>query len=290
MQFSAAEILALVGGYLWPFARIGAAIMVAPVFNARLVPKRMRLALALALTLVIVPASPRRPRSAPFSAPGLLLVAQEILIGLAMGFALQIVFDALVIAGQTIAMSMGLGFAFMLDSQRGVSVPVLSQMFLMLATLTFLALDGHLALIETLASSFTSLPVGSGLERDGVWQLVGFGRQVFAGALHVALPAAIALIVVNLAFGVMSRAAPTLNLFAVGFPVTLALGFVILLWTLPNVQSELRRACCPRPSRSCTRWSGEPWPSRTRRNAPNAQRRSAARKRGARVRSRARAS
>ena len=238
VQISTAQILALVGSYLWPFARIAAAIMVAPVFNAHVVPKRVRLVLAVALTLVIAPATSPAAAPEPFSGPGLLLVAQEMLIGLAMGFVLQMIFDALVIAGQTIAMSMGLGFAFLLDSQRGVSVPVLSQMFVMLATLTFLALDGHLALIDAMASSFSTLPVGSGLGRNGAWALVGFGTTLFAGALQVALPAAIALIVVNLAFGVMSRAAPTLNLFAVGFPVTMALGFVILLWTLPNVQAS----------------------------------------------------
>jgi flagellar biosynthetic protein FliR len=238
VQITTAEILGFVGAWFWPFARVAAAIMVAPVFNARVVPKRARLALAVALTLVVAPAMPAAAAPAPFSAPGLLLIAQEMLIGLAMGFALQLTFDALVIAGQTVAMSMGLGFAFLLDPQRGVSVPVLSQVFVMLATLTFLALDGHLALIETLVSSFTSFPVGSSIGRDGAWQLVGFAGTVFAGALQVALPAAVALIVVNLAFGVMSRAAPTLNLFAVGFPVTMALGFVILLWTLPNVQTS----------------------------------------------------
>lgn len=239
MQISTAEILALVGAYVWTFARIAAAIMVAPVFNAQLVPKRVRLALALLLTGIIAPAT-SHPNVAPFSAAGLLLVGQEVLIGLAMGFALQMVFDALVIAGQTISMGMGLGFAFMIDSQRGVSVPVLSQMFIMLATLTFLALNGHLVLIETLASSFTTFPVGSALGREDVWQLVAFTSQIFAGALQVAMPAAIALVVVNLAFGVMSRAAPTLNLFAVGFPATMVLGFVILLWTLPNVQASFQ--------------------------------------------------
>jgi flagellar biosynthesis protein FliR len=239
VQISTAEIFALIGAYVWTFARIAAAIMVAPVFNAQLVPKRVRLALALLLTAIIAPAT-THPGVTPFSGAGLLLVGQEVLIGLAMGFALQMVFDALVIAGQTVAMSMGLGFAFMIDSQRGVSVPVLSQMFIMLATLTFLALNGHLVLIETLASSFTTFPVGTGLGREHVWQLVGFTSQVFAGALQVALPAAIALIVVNLAFGVMSRAAPTLNLFAVGFPATMVLGFVILLWTLPNVQANFQ--------------------------------------------------
>jgi flagellar biosynthesis protein FliR len=235
---STAQIVALVGAWMWPFVRIGATLMSAPLFNAQAIPKRIRLILALALTAVIAPTVPMHALPAPFSGAGLLIVGQEMLIGLAMGFALQMTFDALVIAGQTISMSMGLGFAFLLDSQRGVQVPVLSQMFLMLATLTFLALNGHLALIDALAASFKTLPVGAALGRDGLWQLVGFASTAFAGALQVALPAAVSLVVVNLAFGVMSRAAPTLNLFAVGFPATMALGFVILLWTLPNVQSN----------------------------------------------------
>ncbi|MBT8145038.1 MAG: flagellar biosynthetic protein FliR, partial [Gammaproteobacteria bacterium] len=192
------------------------------------------------LTVVIAPLVPAATIDDPVSAQGLLISMQQFLIGLVIGAVLQMVFDAMVVAGQTAAMSMGLGFAFMIDSQRGVSVPVLSQFFLVLTTLIFLAIDGHLALIMLLTESFNSLPVGeAGVLRDGLWGAAMWGSKLFAGAMLVALPAVAALLVVNFSFGVMSRAAPTLNLFAVGFPVTLTLGFVILLWSLPTLQQAV---------------------------------------------------
>ena len=165
---------------------------------------------------------------------------KEVAIGIAMGFAVQMVFDALVIGGQTVAMSMGLGFAMLVDPQRGVSVPVLSQFLIVLGILIFLALNGHLMLLQLLAASFEWAPVGSGFSREGLWALLSWGSGMFAGAMTIALPAVVALLVVNLAFGVMSRAAPTLNLFAVGFPVAMLLGFIVLLLNTPNLVPGLR--------------------------------------------------
>ncbi len=240
MHFTDTQLIAFISGYFLPFVRIGATLAVAPVFSARLVPARIRLLLALALTVVIAPLLPPMPGFRPLSADGLLIIGQQFLIGLIIGAVLQMVFDAMVVAGQTAAMSMGLGFAFMIDSQRGVSVPVLSQFFLVMTTLVFLAIDGHLALIKLLADSFAMMPVGEpGVLKDGVWATALWGSKMFAGAMLVALPAVAALLVVNFSFGVMSRAAPTLNLFAVGFPVTLTLGFVILLWSLPGLQAAM---------------------------------------------------
>lgn len=240
MHLTDTQIISWISGYFLPFVRIAAALIVAPVFSARLVPARVRLLLAFGLTLVIAPLLPPVPVADPFSAVTLLLIMQQFVIGLIIGTVLQMVFDAMVVAGQTAAMSMGLGFAFMIDSQRGVSVPVLSQFFLVLTTLVFLAIDGHLALIDLLADSFVTMPVGdAGVLRDGIWATALWGSKLFAGAMLVALPAVAALLVVNFSFGVMSRAAPTLNLFAVGFPVTLTLGFVIILWSLPGLQSAM---------------------------------------------------
>jgi flagellar biosynthetic protein FliR len=240
MQIPLEVIEALLGNVLtlsvWPFFRIAGVIMVAPVFGARLVPPRVRIALAVAFTVVMAPVLPVMQ---PF---GLTLataftVMQEILIGVAIGFCLQMIFDALIIAGQTIAMSMGLGLATMVDPQRGISVPVVSQFFVILGLLIFLALGGHLATVRLIADSFATLPVGQPLGAEGAWTIAAWGSQMFAGALRIALPAATALLIANIAFGVMSRAAPTLNLFAVGLPAGLLIGFLLLLLNIGHLSA-----------------------------------------------------
>jgi flagellar biosynthetic protein FliR len=223
--------------YLWPFIRIGACFMAAPVFGAQFVPPRVRLLLAGAVTLIVAPLVPP-PEITTFSAQGVIVAIHQILIGVATGFALQLIFDSLAMGGQLLSNSMGLGFAFNVDPLRGASTPVLGQLYMLLVTLTFLALNGHLILIEILAQGFTTMPVGTAsLDSIALWHLVAWGGQLFSGALTVALPGMTALLVANLAFGVMSRAAPTLNLFAVGFPVTLIAGLVVVYAGLPSVQA-----------------------------------------------------
>jgi flagellar biosynthetic protein FliR len=141
--------------------------------------------------------------------------------------------------GQLLANSMGLSFAFNVDPLRGASTPVLGQLYTLLVTLTFLALNGHLAMLEILVEGFRTLPIGvEGLGSNGLWQVTLWGGQIFRGALMVSLPGVTALLIVNLAFGVVSRAAPSLNLFAIGFPITLVCGLVIVMFGLPSVQAS----------------------------------------------------
>jgi flagellar biosynthetic protein FliR len=223
---------------VWPFFRIAGVIMVAPVFGARLVPVRVRIALSVAATVVLAPLIPVAPPFELSLATGF-TVLQEILIGVAIGFCLQMIFDALIIAGQTIAMSMGLGLATMVDPQRGITVPVVSQFFVIMGLLIFLALGGHLATMRLIADSFDMLPVGEPLGAEGAWTIAAWGSQMFAGALRIALPAATALLIANIAFGVMSRAAPTLNLFAVGLPAGLLIGFLLLLLNIGHLSTLL---------------------------------------------------
>lgn len=215
--------------FIWPFVRIGAFLMVMPLVGGSFVPIRVRLLLAIALTIVIAPIIPSTATREVLSAAGLVMVIQEIGIGVVMGFLVQLVFDAIALGGQVIGMSMGLGFAVFLDRARGVSIPVLGQLFMMLGMLVFLSLDGHLAMIQLLAGSFQAWPMGErGLTPTMLAELLTWSSQMFVFALKIALPAITALLIVNLSFGVMSRAAPTLNLFAVGFPVAMLLGFAVI--------------------------------------------------------------
>ena len=215
--------------YIWPFVRIGAFLMVMPLIGSSFTPVRVRLLLAVVLTIAIAPTVPPAATKDVLSAAGLVMTIQEVGIGVAMGFLVQLVFDAIALGGQVIGMSMGLGFAVFLDRARGVSVPVLGQLFLMLAMLVFLSMDGHLSMIQLLAQSFRAWPMSSGgLTLPIISELLVWTSQLFIFAVKIALPAITALLIVNLSFGVMSRAAPTLNLFAVGFPVAMLLGFVVI--------------------------------------------------------------
>jgi flagellar biosynthetic protein FliR len=224
--------------YFWPFVRIGACLMVAPIFGAVFVPPRFRLVLAGAITLLVAPLISMPQGIVPVSVAGAIVTIHQLLIGVATGFVLQVVFDSLAMGGQLLANSMGLSFAFNVDPQHGASTPVVGSMYMLMVTLTFLALNGHLAMIEALTDGFRSMPIGlQGFGAEQWWDIVSWGNQLFAGALAVALPGMTALLIVNLGFGVMSRAAPALNMFAVGFPITLVFGLVIILLGLPAVQS-----------------------------------------------------
>jgi flagellar biosynthesis protein FliR len=223
---------------LWPFIRIGACFMVAPAFGALFVPARIRIVLAGAVAMIIAPLIASPTDITVFSATGMLVTVQQIIIGIAIGFSLQLLFDAVTLGGQLLANSMGLSFAFNTDPMHGVQTPVLGQIYNMLVMLTFLALNGHLKLIEVLVDGFKTLPVGTtGLGQDGIWTIVTWGSLLFSGALQIALPGVTALLIVNIAFGVMSRAAPQFNLFGVGFPITLVFGLLIILAGLPAMQT-----------------------------------------------------
>jgi len=209
--------------------------MAAPIFGARTIPVQIRMAFAVLLTLMIAPALPPVPAIDIFHPMALLIVAQQILIGVMIGFTLQIVMSAVITGGQAVAMQMGLGFSLMVDPQNGAQVPVLSQFYILMILLVYLALNGHLVLIEVMVDSFTILPIGQSLMPQSLWEVVRWGSQIFAGGLAIALPAIASLLIINIAFGVMTRAAPQLNIFAIGFPITLTLGFGIVFFTLPSL-------------------------------------------------------
>lgn len=241
MEISSAEITGLLGSYLWPFFRITAMLMAAPIFSSNFVPVRVRLLMAIAISIVIVPTIPDpAPAFDALSAEGILIVMHQILIGVCMGFMLQLLMNAFIIGGQIIAMQMGLGFASMVDPQNGITVPVISQFYLIFITLLFISLNGHLILIQVLHESFIAIPIStSGLPVNFFRDIVAQGSWMFASAVLIALPAIGSLMAVNLAFGILSRAAPQISPFSIGFPMTIILGFAIIIITLPTVGNHL---------------------------------------------------
>ncbi len=214
---------------MWPFFRIGAFLVIVPVLGARLIPTRVKLGLSLVTTVLIYPLLPDMPIIEAIDIQTFLIIMEQILIGTTMGFLVFVILQIFILAGQTISMQMGLGFASMVDPANGVSVAVLSQWYQLLVTLVYLAINGHLITFEVVIDSFYTLPVGQGLFTVDSWRvLADFGAWLFRASLTLSLPAITALLLVNVSFGVMTRAAPQLNVFALGFPITMLSGLVIV--------------------------------------------------------------
>jgi flagellar biosynthetic protein FliR len=219
--------------------RISAMFVSVPLFSIRSVPARVRLILSVAITLVVMPLLPPLPAVEMFSYTGFMMALTQIMIGLTTGFILQLVFAAVVFGGQGIALSMGLGFSMMVDPQSGQQVPVIAQIYTVLTTLIFISLDGHLLLIQMLLDSFKTLPIGSeGIDKTDIWLIIAWSSRMFAGGLLLAMPVIASLLLINVIFGVASRAAPQLQIFSVGFPVTLMLGLLLVWKTLPDALDQ----------------------------------------------------
>lgn len=239
MNFTEEQLLGQVALFIWPLMRISAMFVSVPLFSVRSVPSRVRLILASAVTLVIMPLLPPLPTVEMFSYTGFMMAISQVMIGLTTGFILQLVFAAAVFAGQGIALSMGLGFSMMVDPQNGQQVPVVAQLYTIITTLIFISLDGHLVLIQMLLDSFKTLPIGvDGIDRTGIWSILVWSSKMFAGGLLLAMPVVASLLLVNIIFGVAARAAPQLQIFSVGFPVTLMLGLLLIWKTLPDVLDQ----------------------------------------------------
>jgi flagellar biosynthesis protein FliR len=228
MPVQAAQITAWIGAFAWALSRVGGLFLVAPLFSATTIPVRVRVGIALALVAVIAPLAPLGLE--PMSGQGVGVLAQQMLLGALIGFVLKIVFEAVAFGAQLISTAMSLSYAETVNPLGGGGSAVISQFYTGMITLLFLALDGHLQLIALLADSFHTMPIGgAGVGTDEIWGVLAWSGHLFSGALRVALPALTALLVVNLGFGAISRSAPSMNLFAVGFPITLCLG-LLAVW------------------------------------------------------------
>jgi flagellar biosynthesis protein FliR len=235
---NAADISQWVARLWWPILRIGGFVMSAPIVSGGNVPSQVKIALSIGLAFILAPLAAVPDGLSIFSGAGALAAVEEVLIGIAIGMVVQLAFEALAFAGQSISMTMGLGFATLVDPQHGADTPVLGQLLTIFGTLSYLAINGHLMLIGSLAASFKSLPIGgANVDRTLLWAIAGWGARVFETGLLIALPAVIALIIVNLALGVITRAAPQLNLFGIGFTITLMAGFLVLIVGLDGLMA-----------------------------------------------------
>lgn len=240
LEIPADQLLTWVQTGLLVLARIASMLMLAPVFGERGVPQTVRLMIVLPLTVLVVPLLPPATPLTLFSAPWVSAMAQQVLIGIAMGLTLRLVFEAFALAGELIANSMGLGFAQLADPIRGVSTPIVGQFLIIVASLLFVASGAHLTLINALVDSFRDRPVADTvIDLGNVRLMIDWAGSLFAGGVQLALPVLAAMLAVNLAIGVLGRSAPTINLMAVGFPLTLVLGLLMLQWLLPSVASLL---------------------------------------------------
>jgi flagellar biosynthetic protein FliR len=240
LTLNAADVSLWVSRLWWPTLRVGGFVLAAPIASETVIPGLVKIILSLSLAFLMSPLVQIPAGLSIFSGVGLLAAIQEVLIGVAIGMVVQLTFEALTFAGQTISLTMGLGFATLVDPQRGANTTVLGQMFMIIGTLTYLAINGQLVLLATLAESFQRLPIGiAHVDKGFLASVILWGARVFESGLLIALPAVIALVIVNLALGVVTRAAPQLNLFGIGFTITLMCGFFVLIAGLDGVMAGI---------------------------------------------------
>lgn len=241
LSITTAQIDAWIAALIFPLTRILGFIATAPLWSTAGIPRRVRLVLGIAIALALAPALPPMPQIAPGSLTGLALMATQMLLGIAMGFAARVVFAAIDVAGELIGFQMGLSFATFYDPLSSSQTPVITEFVNLIALLLFLSLNGHLLYVATLAQSFQAIPVAIGLPGNGSWlNIAELGAKIFSAGLLLSLPVVVALMIANLALAVLTRAAPQLNIFALGFPITLTGGFVALAASLNYLSAPLQ--------------------------------------------------
>lgn len=234
ISFTYAELSTFLASFIWPLSRILAFISSAPILSHRSIPTQVKIGFALLLTLIVVPTLQSLPSVDPGSEMGFLILMQQVVIGLAMGFAMRVIFVAIEMAGEIIGLQMGLGFALFFDPQNSGQVQLIGRFLGLIALLVFLAIDGHLQMIAILAQSFSVLPIGiAGMPSLSFSVLANWGSEIFLLGMKLSLPILTTLLIANLALGILTRAAPQLNIFAVGFPLTLAIGLAMMSLVLP---------------------------------------------------------
>lgn len=230
LNFLMIEVVDLLEQFIWPLIRISALMMTAPIFGSNALNVRIRIAVGAVITLLLFP-SVTVPRIDPLAYDSIFPMLNEVFIGVSMGLALQVVSAAIILSGQVVSGGMGLGMANMIDPNLG-NIPTLSNFFLVLGLLIFLSLGGHLVLISMLAESFEYLPIGeNAFSLASLEAFLSWSATMFVGAVSLVLPVVVSLLMINVCLGIISRASPSLNIFAVGFPALIPIGLVLITLT-----------------------------------------------------------
>jgi flagellar biosynthetic protein FliR len=240
ISITSAELNTWIAAFLWPLTRIIGMISVAPLFGNVSVPARVKIGLGIMLALIISPTVPAIPSLDPLSLPGFLILVQQLIIGLSIGFAMRITFAGVEMAGEIIGMTMGLGFASFFDPQTRARSSAISQFLALLTLMIYLATNLHLVVLSTLAQTFELLPISSSfVSAGGMLEVVKWGGRIFSAGVQLSLPIVAALLITNIALGILTRAAPQLNIFGIGFPITIGVGFIMIGIVLPYLMNPI---------------------------------------------------
>jgi flagellar biosynthetic protein FliR len=242
ITINSADLHVWVASFLWPLTRILGLIATAPLFGNVSIPARIKVGLGVMLALLIAPGLSNLPAMDPMSLNGLLVLVQQFVIGAAMGLTIRIVLAAIEMAGEIIGMTMGLGFATFFDPQSQGRSSAISQFLALLTLMIYLAANIHLAVLSVLADSFSTMPISALPITNQPFQLfIAWGGRIFSAGVQLSLPVVAALLITNISLGILTRAAPQLNLFGIGFPVTICVGFVMIALALPYLTTPLDR-------------------------------------------------
>jgi len=242
VEVTFAQLQGWLVAFLWPFARITAFMAASPLWGHSSVPNQAKVGLAALIAILIAPILPAMPDIAVMSWAGVGIMIEQILIGLAMGLVMHIMFAVVQAAGDFIGLQMGLAFASFFDASSGTNIMVLSRILYMITLLMFLAMNGHLMVLETLIMSFQTLPIGIGtFNPDAFILLSRYAGTIFASGMLLALPLVGSLLTINLALGILNRSAPQLTVFNIGFPTSLIVGLILMMVLMTDINRFLQR-------------------------------------------------
>ncbi|MES2354480.1 MAG: flagellar biosynthetic protein FliR [Pseudomonadota bacterium] len=242
LQFTDTQLLGWITAWFWPFCRIAALFAAAPIFQDRGIPQPAKIGLAALIAALVSPQINVSPTLVIFSWDGMLLLSQQLIIGTAIGFTMRLAFAATELAGNLVGTQMGLGFAMFFDPEHNAQTPIVGSLLGYLALLIFLSMNGHLIMIAAVTESFHTLPISVDTKLALGWYTLALqGGTILSSGFHLALPVLSTLLLTNVALGVLTRAAPQLNVFSIGFPLTLLIGIGALTLAIPYMGPLMER-------------------------------------------------